>query len=140
MRKTWAIILTAFYLSLTTGTYACLLHCSTDFLVTQLGSDTEIRGHENEGIHEQAEDDDEDCRSGNCSCCYHHGTYVINENCHVQAQFTFSAMYAAPLPVGNMARPDVPLAVKAHVNWPRATGPPFLFGQPLYISNRTLLI
>jgi hypothetical protein len=140
LRKTWAIILTAFYLSLSTGTYACLLHCSTDFLVAQFSSDTEIRSHEKGSPHDQAEDEDDDCRSGNCSCCYHHGTYVIGENYHAQTAFTFHAMHAAALPAVNMARPDVPLTIKAHVSWPRATGPPYLAGLPLYISNRTLQI
>lgn len=139
MRKLCALGLTTFYLLLTTGVYACLLHCTTEYLSSHLGKVQEI--HQSDQDHGKGQEKDEDdCRSGDCDCCYHHGVYVVKENFSPAFDFQFSIAHVALVPLSQLHFFYIPQIVKKTVTWPRATGPPFLFSEPLYISNRTLLI
>lgn len=138
MRKTCAIMMTLFYLSLTTGIYTCLLHCTADFIQQHTYSqDSHFTAKEHV---EDEDDEDESCRKGDCNCCYHHGTYVVKENLHPVGSFSFPAAHIAVITFNwerffNVRETFTPL-----ISWPRSTGPPFLSTQPIYISNRTLLI
>ena len=140
MRKFCALGITTFYLLLTTGVYACLLHCTTEYLSLHLGTVPEIHQSDQDHGKGHEKDDDDDCRSGDCDCCYHHGVYVVKENFSSAFDFQFSIVHAAIIPLNKSYFIYTPEIVKNPVTWPRATGPPFLFSEPLYISNRTLLI
>lgn len=138
MKKISALAITAFYLLLTTGAYACLLHCTADYLFANLPAQQQAhQAHHDAG---KDQDEDDDCKSGNCNCCYHHGIYVVKENFNSDFDLQFS--------IGQVT---MILPVKTHFffvrqvtakskNWPRATGPPFVASQPIYIYNKTLLI
>ncbi|QEC78805.1 hypothetical protein [Mucilaginibacter ginsenosidivorax] len=138
MKKIGALVITAFYLLLTTGVYTCVLHCTTGYLVANLAPPKQAHhSHQDAG---KDQDDDDDCKSDNCNCCYHHGTYVVKENFSPGFDFQFAiGQVAVMLPV-NMHVFHVPQATAKSKNWPRATGPPFVASQPIYIYNKTLLI
>jgi hypothetical protein len=139
MRKICALIITSFYLLLSTGAYACLLHCTTDYLAAQLENKqaTQITGKDH--AHEE-KDSDEDCGTGNCTCCYHHGTYVVKENSTITTHFIFPPADLGIVLLNTEGFFYIPLKMANKVSWPKATGPPFLHNQPIYISNKTLLI
>lgn len=139
MKKFCALLMTLFYLLLSTGAYACLLHCTTDYLATRLENKQKSHISGNDHPHDEKEGDD-DCKKGDCNCCYHHGNYVIKENEKVTTHFVFQSadFVIAILHTGDF--PCIALSISTNVSWPRATGPPFLRSQPLYISNKTFLI
>ncbi|RWY48352.1 hypothetical protein [Mucilaginibacter gilvus] len=131
--------MTSFYLLLSTGGYACLLHCTTDYLATQLENKQEAHVTGKDHPHNESESD-EDCATGDCNCCYHHGTYVVKENAKITTHFIFSPTALAIVLFHTEGFSYIPLKITANVSWPRSTGPPFPRSSPLYISNRTLLI
>jgi hypothetical protein len=132
--------LIAFYLLLTTGTYTCLLHCTTEFLSSQLSIEQASHKLAVDNDHkEDAGKDDEKC-GDDCSCCYHHGTYVVNENFNGSPDFQFSIVHFAILQPAPAQFSAIPAIISNSIRWPGATGPPFIFRQPIYISNRSLLI
>lgn len=131
--------LIAFYLLLTTGTYACLLHCATEFLSSQLGIEQENHKSAVDNDKGDAGKDDEKC-GDDCSCCYHHGTYVVNENFGGSPDFQFSIVHVALLQPAPAQFTAIPAIIDNSIRWPGATGPPFGFSQPIYISNHSLLI
>lgn len=139
MRKICALIMTSFYLLLSTGAYACLLHCTTDYLSSRLETKSEVHVSENEHAHDEQESDD-DCSKGDCNCCYHHGTYVVKENAKIVTHFVLQPADFAIVILRTENLLFVPLMMTNAVSWPRSTGPPFVASQRLYISNRTLLI
>ncbi|WP_292945689.1 hypothetical protein [Mucilaginibacter sp. 44-25] len=139
MRKICALIMTSFYLLLSTGAYACLLHCTTDYLSSRLEAKPTVHGPENEHAHDEQESDD-DCDKGDCNCCYHHGTYVVKENAKIITHFVFQPVDFAITVLPREGFSFEPLIFANEVSWPRSTGPPFPRNQPLYIFNRTLLI
>ncbi len=139
MRKICALIMTSFYLLLSTGAYACLLHCTTDYLSAQLENKSEKQGKSEDHGHDE-KDSDDDCSTGNCNCCYHHGTYVVKENSTITTHFIFSPTDFAIVLFHTDGFFYIPLKSTYKVSWPRSTGPPFLSTRPIYISNRTLLI
>jgi len=140
MRKFCALLMTSFYLLLTTGAYECLLHCTADLVFSQFNESRQL--HPANDDHDQAKQaDDDDCKKGDCTCCYHHGNYVVKENFRATIDFQFSVSQIALAP-RNQERYSsfISEIIKPSICWPRSTGPPFLFRQPIYISNRTLLI
>ncbi len=137
MKKAAILGMAAFYLLLTTGVYGCFLHCTVEYLVTQLGSNQ----YNSPADHDNGDDaKDNDCKSGDCTCCYHHGTYVVNEN--IRSGIDFRAFIVQPTLIKFSQKHSfsTPEISKTAISWPKSTGPPFLSGQPIYISNRTLLI
>ncbi|MBD1395095.1 hypothetical protein [Mucilaginibacter glaciei] len=139
MKKNCAIIMTSFYLLLTTGVYACLLHCTADYISENLLKSAAIHAVTEE--HEQDEKgEDDDCRKGDCDCCYHHGSYVVKENYHPVADYKLTAIHVAIIPSDRQLFFYVPEIFTPVISWPRSTGPPYFRSRPLYISNRTLLI
>ena len=138
MKKICALAFIAFYLLLTTGAYACLLHCTTGYLFTQFATVEEV--HHTHPDAGKSKHKDSNCKSDNCDCCYRHGTYVVKENFNPGFDFQFSIdQVAIMLPVKTHFF-YVPQVVAKSKNWPRATGPPFVASQHIYITNRTLLI
>lgn len=140
MRKLCVFGLTAFYLLLTTGTYSCLLHCSTEFVFSKLGVIEESHeSAENDSHKGDSDKEDEKC-GDDCSCCYHHGTYVVNENFSSSVDFQFSIVHIAISHPTSIKFALIPTIVGTSVSWPSTTGPPFIVSQPIYISNNALLI
>ncbi|QEM06111.1 hypothetical protein DIU31_022305 [Mucilaginibacter rubeus] len=131
--------MTSFYLLLSTGAYACLLHCATDYFYVQLAKNGEAFVSGNDHTHDEKESD-EDCKKGDCNCCYHHGTYVVKENAKAHAHFTFRPADVATAILQADTALYIPLHITSRISWPRPTGPPFLHSQPIYISNKALLI
>lgn len=129
--------MTTFYLLLSTGAYACLLHCATDYLAAELQSKRDASPTDHD---QNKKESDEDCRSGNCNCCYHHGTYVVKEILKSVAHVNLSLTdLGLPLLITEHLL-YIPLKTINTVNWPRSTGPPFLSAKPIYLFNRTFLI
>ena len=140
MRKICALVMTSFYLLLSTGGYACLLHCTTDYLAVQFAKnkhEAQLKGEDHDHGETQ---DDEDCKSGDCNCCYHHGTYVVSENFNHAADLQLLVAQVPLVLLNNDPIFISPVIVKPDISWPGSTGPPFLYRPPLYIANRTLLI
>ncbi len=139
MKRPGVFCLTVFYLLLTTGTYACLLHCTTEYLLSKTGLIQETRhSAEDDDKGEQGKDDD---RCGeDCTCCYHHGTYVVNENFNSSISFQFATVELAIFQPKQDVFHNIPAIINSTIRWPNATGPPFIFRQPIYISNHSLLI
>jgi hypothetical protein len=138
MKKICALAITAFYLLLTTGIYACLLHCTASYLFTNTAAARQMHQSHHDAGKDQ--DKDDDCKSGNCDCCYHHGTYVVKENFSSNFDFQFSIGQAAVMLPVKVHLFYVPQVIANLKSWPRATGPPFVASQPIYIYNKTLLI
>ncbi len=140
MRKLCVFGLTAFYLLLTTGTYSCLLHCTTEFVFSKLGIiEQSNESAENDSHAGDSDKEDEKC-GDDCSCCYHHGTYVVNENFSRSFDFQFSITHVDLIKPVSIQFSQIPTIVDNSVRWPNTTGPPFTLSQPIYISNRSLLI
>ncbi|MEO7212008.1 MAG: hypothetical protein ABIX36_04360 [Mucilaginibacter sp.] len=131
--------MTLFYLLLSTGAYACLLHCATDYLATRLENRQEAQVTDKDQAHNEKEGD-EDCRNGECNCCYHHGTYVVKENAKIGSHFSFHPTDLGILLLQTESCLYIPLKIANKVSWPRPNGPPFLRSQPIYLSNQSLLI
>ncbi|QHS55249.1 hypothetical protein GWR56_06730 [Mucilaginibacter sp. 14171R-50] len=139
MKKICAIALISFYLLLATGAYACVLHCATDYFAAKF--EDKHNGHPADSDHRQDDkESDEDCRSGNCNCCYHHGTYVVKEVAKSATHFSLTLNdFGIPL-LPNDDFFYIPLKITNKVSWPRATGPPFVSSRPIYLFKRTFLI
>ncbi|HEK21389.1 MAG TPA: hypothetical protein ENO28_13155 [Bacteroidetes bacterium] len=137
MRKICTLCITAFYLLLTTGAYACALHCATDLLAERFSIQQQAA---HSGSEDEGGENDELCKSGDCHCCYHHGSYVVSENFSRDPVFDFTNIVTGVIPsqkVWEVYRAEFTLPV---LSWPRATGPPFLSSYPIYILSRSLLI
>ncbi|WP_295800573.1 hypothetical protein [Mucilaginibacter sp.] len=140
MRRLCVFSLTAFYLLLTTGTYSCLLHCTTEFVFSKLGIIVQSHETAEDDAHKGDSDKDDEKCGDDCSCCYHHGTYVVNENFSGSPEFQFSIVHLAILEPAPAQFAPIPTIIGNSIRWPGATGPPFVFSQPIYISNHSLLI
>ena len=139
MRKICTLVLTLFYLSLSTGGYACLIHCTTSYLAVQLQKSSEAHIGVNDQAHGE-KDGDDDCRTGDCSCCYHHGIYVVKENAKIATHFSFlNTDIGVPI-LHDESIMYVLFNVTKKVRWLKSTGPPFLFAKPIYLSNKSFLI
>src|SRR5438067_1480747 len=138
MKKIIALAFIAFYLLLTTGAYACLLHCTTGYFFAQLATVGQVNHTHSSARKSQHKDDN--CKSDNCDCCYRHGTYVVKENFNPGFDFQFTIGQAAIILPVNTHFFCLPLVVTKSKNWPKATGPPFVASRRIYITNRTLLI
>ncbi|SEN07976.1 hypothetical protein SAMN05192574_102390 [Mucilaginibacter gossypiicola] len=139
MKKTCALVLISFYLLLATGAYACLLHCATDYVAAQFENKQDTRHTDGDDGRNEKENDD-DCRSGNCTCCYHHGTYVVKEVAKGTTHFNQSLTdFGLPL-LPTEAFLHIPLKITNKVSWPRSTGPPFISSKPIYLFNQAFLI
>ncbi|SDG12106.1 hypothetical protein SAMN05192573_102296 [Mucilaginibacter gossypii] len=134
MRKKCALFLTAFYLVLTTGLYACLAHCALEFIGTKLGLVHNVTDNS-----KNSDKDEEPC-DDYCKCCYHHGVYVVQENFSPDDIFHF--VYSQPIILTKEIKliPNTPTLRHIEVKWPRATGPPNRLTAKLYISYRSILI
>ncbi|TFF37084.1 hypothetical protein [Mucilaginibacter psychrotolerans] len=146
MKKLRASFIIAFYLLLSTGAYACMLHCSTEYLfslftVTQQTDAHAMHGMEEPHKHSEAKaaEPKEDC-GDDCNCCYRHGVYTVRENFTPPADFeVLVAIYELP-PLPKDIPFTCPAAVANGVVWPKSTGPPITSKEPIYILTRTLLI
>ncbi|MEO6852222.1 hypothetical protein [Mucilaginibacter sp. UYCu711] len=139
MKKICAFCLTAFYLLLASGGYECVLHCTAEYLFTDkievfVSKDTDTNNKKGE-----ATEDDDKC-GADCTCCYHHGTYVVRENINAVVGFQLSAIHISLVPFVADKVYFIPQIVNNSISWPRATGPPFISGTAIYLANQTFLI
>jgi len=156
MRRTSALISATFYLLLSTGAFACMVHCTSVLLfsgraakVTQKTAGDcmdegqpshqvkEALAHAKHGSHQHKKDG---CGSGkDCNCCKKHGMYVVRENVRSAAGSDFSQVLAILTLI-------IPQHIKLNnfaVNLPdhpSATGPPVTPSIPIYLKVRSLLI
>jgi hypothetical protein len=152
MRKLCAISLGAFYLLLTTGAFACVLHCSVAYFLTpkiisaqhheKEENDHHDDDHENNAHKKAKANQKDDCGPGkDCDCCSKdHGLYIVKENLNNQHEFSLTVQQFILSHPNYLQLPAIPGYSKALVRWPDATGPPCISTIPLYISYRTLLI
>ncbi|QJD95993.1 hypothetical protein HH214_08935 [Mucilaginibacter robiniae] len=154
MRKIGAISLAAFYLLLTTGAFACLLHCTETFLfttakmsVSQLAeTHAEDTDHHDEQEKQGTPKTDhhgkkDDCGPGkDCKCCNKHGMYVVKENVDSAFGFATTALAIVSNHASSHDFSFTPEFSKEFVTWPHATGPPEGSQPPIYIKIKSLLI
>lgn len=153
MRKIGAISLATFYLLLTTGVFACLLHCTEAYLFTsaktsefQHADHDEDSDHHNEQEKSSSHKADhqgkkDDCGAGkDCNCCEKHGTYVVKENVNSSFEFGAIALTIALNPTSLNDFSFIPEFSNELVTWPHTTGPPAGSQPPIYIKIRSLLI
>lgn len=139
MRKICALCLIAFYLVLASGEYECLLHCTADYLFSEKATVSLNKDSAADRKKGEAGADDEKC-GDNCTCCYHHGSYVVKENVHTFFDFRLSATHLLLTPISTARFYFIPKIVNSSISWPRATGPPFISGTAIYLANQTFLI
>lgn len=152
MKKLGAISFAAFYLLLTTGAFACVLHCTEVFL---LGPKVATEQHHEQEANDHHDDDHDkdahskekgkhkdDCGPGkDCDCCSKdHGLYVVKENLSNYYELQIIVQEFILSHHNYLQLPPVHIYGKALVSWPDATGPPRASSIPLYLSHRTLLI
>lgn len=139
MTKICAFCVTAFYLILTSGQYECILHCTADYLFSEKTTVAKTKQPEADNKKDADEDSDGKC-GADCTCCYHHGTYIVRENFNAFVDFQLSAIQIYLAPPSTDKVYFIPKIIKSSVDWPRATGPPFISGTSIYIANQTFLI
>ena len=145
MRKFGAISFVTFYLTLTSGLFVCLIHCSAEYLFTNPKRELVRQGRyngndcnsDNKGKHRQPH---QACGEGkDCSCCKQHDTYLVKENVIVKAfqlcasEFSISSSFYQ---LNTLIWVDS----EKDINWHQATGPPVFLKGRLFISNNSLLI
>jgi hypothetical protein len=149
MRKIGAISMAAFYLLLTTGVFACLLHCTEMYLFqpkVAMESHHDEAREKHKGNSEHSEGDkeakDDDCGPGkNCDCCSKdHGLYLVKENLKDSFRLQLTTLTLSVVPAPYISLPERLLSARELHSWPHTTGPPQLNRPPLYLFNRTLLI
>lgn len=149
MRKIGAISMAAFYLLLTTGVFACLLHCTEMYLLQPKVAVESHHGetndkHEGNSDHSKGskKSKDDDCGPGkDCDCCSKdHGLYLVKENLKDSLRLQLTTLTLNIVPAPYVSLPERQLSAKELRSWPHTTGPPQLNRPPLYLFNRTLLI
>lgn len=154
MRKIGAISLAAFYLLLTTGAFACLLHCTETFLFTtaKMSASQLAETHAEDADHHDEQKKPgtpkadhhgkkDDCGPGkDCKCCNKHGMYVVKENVNSSFEFAATVLAMALNPTSHTNFSFIPEFTNELVTWPHATGPPVGSQPPIYIKIRSLLI
>lgn len=149
MKKLGAVSMALFYLLLTTGAFACLLHCSGAFITTGLKQGF-VDGHADcprqmttmadmrvQHMHGGK------CKSKpakDCGCCDKHGAYLVKENINPADVLLKMAMPVAILPANYDVPAFQPRYLVVQVAWPQTTGPPATSQPPIYLSVRCLLI
>lgn len=114
--------------------------CTTNYLAAQFEKNNH-KAHVKGENHDHGEkEDNDDCKSGDCNCCYHHGTYVVSENFNRATDIQLLVVRVPLVLLNNNPFFIQSVIVKSNISWPGSTGPPFLYRPPLYIDNRTLLI
>jgi hypothetical protein len=139
MKKSCALGLVAFYLLLTSGYYECVLHCTAEYLFSDKSTVSLSKDSDADHKKDKATDDDQKC-GDDCTCCYHHGTYVVKENVYAFFNFQVSATHILLIPISTALLYFIPKIVNSSTSWPRATGPPFISGTSIYLANQTFLI
>lgn len=142
MKKIGALLFASFYLMLTTGMFVCMLYCSGKFLFIPAQHDHDhgksglvASGHSKETGHSAHKEKD-------CKCCDQHGEYLIKEN--IKTGGADADLKASNTLLTCIWPSFLGLAISKTLiytkKWPENTGPPIFLKEPLYISNRVLLI
>ncbi|MEZ2334611.1 hypothetical protein AB6735_03215 [Mucilaginibacter sp. RCC_168] len=157
MRKASAFVLATFYLLLSTGAFACIVHCTSKIFFSsnnEISQNTSDRCDDKKRPdslylssfnHKQSADTShrhkkDDCGPGkNCDCCKKHGMYVVRENVQTSWQNNLIELVAALPPVTVKQTEFKSVPVLLH-DYPRATGPPVVNYLPIYLKVRSLLI
>ena len=149
MRKINAISMAAFYLLLTTGVFACLLHCTEMYLFQSKvaaeshHNETKDNGHGDKGHAKNGkESKDDDCGAGkDCDCCVKdHGLYLVKENLKDNFRLQIACLTVGVVPAPYFILPERKSIEREMHTWPHTTGPPQLNYPPLYLFNKSLLI
>ncbi len=150
MRKINAFILAGFYLLLSTGAFACLVHCTSELFFTDALAEQVPHGHTEKAIgsntmahvphQHQPHHKKSKCGAGkDCRCCREHGIYVVRENVSPIAHDEL-IQPAILLPTGLFDYTSTSYVVSASNYYPRATGPLGQASIPLYLKFRSILI
>lgn len=141
MKRCSILFLIGFYLSLSTGIYACVIHCMEELVVKKLDLGAKLQD-ENGDHHSEVNDSEKTCDEGkDCNCCYKHGTYVVYENIKTTANdFRFLSGFIAIALFKYCLFLPVFIELNKSITWPQATGPPFISKKAIYITIRSLII
>lgn len=142
MKRFAALSFASFYLLLTTGMYVCAVSCGTiplmEILASTVSSENHCHNEKESHCNEKTEkpcDGDEDC-----SCCKQHGTFTVKENIKPDSNFQ---LLEIPVVTGNIAGLIYYTCYTSEASidaWPEGNAPPEIVKEPIYISNRSLLI
>lgn len=142
MKKFAALSLASFYLLLTTGMFVCLVSCGTSNLIGLLASNVSSESHcRNEKENHCQEEGKKPCNGEEgCSCCKQHGAFTVKENIKPDSKFQ---LLEIPVITDEIVCLISYTCDKFKTNtdtWPEGNAPPGVVKEPLYISNRSLLI
>jgi hypothetical protein len=148
MRKINAFILAGFYLLLSTGAFACMVHCTSELFFADALAENSLSGHAlkaNAHVvthtpHQHQQHKKDKCGAGkNCKCCRQHGMYVVRENVSPGAHDDL-VQPVALLPASVLNYITIACSPLATYCYPQATGPPAPSGTPLYLQFCSMLI
>lgn len=150
MRKVSALFLATFYLMLSTGAFACIVHCTSVLIIADQSKsvkknadncdDEKADAHTRAGISNKHRHKKDDCRSGkNCNCCKKHGMYIVRENFDSCSENKLVHPLATlpPLVPFQYNLRNFQVSLPDH---PTANSPPPINVIPIYLKVRSLLI
>ncbi len=152
MRKINAFILAGFYLLLSTGAFACLVHCTSEVFFAGASVKPNSHLHQNksrlsssahkrsEKMADQHHRQKDKCGNGkDCKCCRQHGLYLVRENVSPTVSTDFTQVVTL-LPTEAMHYRIIAYSLVTPHCYPQATGPPVYTHIPLYLKFRSILI
>lgn len=142
MKKFAALSFASFYLLLTTGMFVCLVSCGTSHLMKLVALNVSSESHCHKENETHCEEKSEEPCDGNkdCSCCKQHGTFTVKANIKPDSNFH---VLEIPIIAENIACLISYIGYTFETStdaWPEGNAPPGAVKEPLYISNRSLLI
>lgn len=152
MRKLSAFILANFYLLLSTGAFACLVHCTSEAFFGDASVKLNSYHHQNNSMlpssaHKHAEkvahqyhNSKEKCGVGkDCKCCRQHGIYLVRENVTPTIYADFIQVISLQ-PTEAIHYRAITYSLATLHCYPQATGPPVYARIPLYLKFHSILI
>jgi hypothetical protein len=138
MKKTFALFTTSLYLLLIGGIYACVLHCTVDFVLANTDDDDGISyATEEQGQDKRKNDEDYPKDIGNC--CYHHLTNLVKGNKRAVCYSESTPAYLAFIPNEREGSHFFSENFTQTIRLP-TTETPVFFRHPIYILIHSLII